>query len=99
MALLNRRSQSISPWYYFWADWKRQTVILVAAIVVTILMFVIDLPILGACFGCFVLGTKVRDIRWWFALAKLWPDTSYFLDWKKVEESAKMPDDDLQNGG
>ena len=32
----------------------------------------------------FIVGAKVRDVRWWFALAKLWPDTETFLDWDKI---------------
>ena len=96
---MERRTQSISSWYYFWADWKKQVVILIASAVVTLLMFGIGLPLLGACFGCFVAGTKVRDVRWWFALVKLWPDTSHFLDWPKIEECAKMPESKLPNAG
>ena len=59
-----------------------------ASIFAILVLFSIGLNVLALCLLCFAVGAKARDVRWWFALSALWPDTVYFLDWDKIEESA-----------
>lgn len=40
------------------------------------------------CRGRIFVGTKVREIRWWIALAGEWPATAELLNWPMIENIA-----------
>lgn len=41
-----------------------------------------------ACLLSFAAGTYIRDVRWYFALARQWHTTSQLLDWDRIESIA-----------
>ena len=86
--LLKRRDTPNSPWYYFYADRRRQLLFLVLSIVNPLIVWSAGFDTLALVFASFIVGVKVRDVRWWFALSKLWPDTEPFLDWDKINAIA-----------
>lgn len=89
--LLARRENPGSPWFYLRADWRRQLIFLVLYVALIGVLFRLDLASPAWLFAGFVVGTKLRDVRWWNALAKEWPTTMEFLDWPKIEAAAQEP--------
>lgn len=88
IALLKRRESPNSPWYYLQTHWKGWLGFKLLYLVLIVACFVFADKWIGIAFTCFVLGAILRDIRWWFALAKQWPNSIELLDWQKIEKLA-----------
>lgn len=86
--LLSRRANPGSAWFYLRADWRRQIVFFVLYVALIGVLFRMDLTSAAWLLAGFFVGTKLRDVRWWNALAKEWPTTMEFLDWPKIEAAA-----------
>ena len=91
--LLKRRGAPNSPWFYFFRDWRRESMFLAAYIAIPTVMWYLVSQLLAVAMACFFAGTKIRDVRWWFALSKQWPTTSELLDWAKIEALASGASD------
>ena len=86
--LLVRRAAPRGPWFYVARDWRRHLLFLIAYIAIPIAFWLLNLPMLAFAAACFFAGSKIRDVRWWVALAREWPVTVELIDWQKVEHFA-----------
>lgn len=86
--LLSRRDGPNSAWYYLRRDWRRQCVVLMAYVAIVVVLWLQGFTMGAIAIGCFFAGTKIRDVRWWMALAREWPTTRELLDWQKIEAIA-----------
>ena len=86
--LLQRRDIPNSPWYYFYADWRRQLLFLGLSIAAPLAVWYLGFNTPALVLASAIVGAKSRDVRWWFALSERWPDTEIFLDWDKINAIA-----------
>lgn len=88
IALLKRRESPASPWYYLQANWKSWLGYKLLYLAIIAACFTLAEKWIAISFACYILGAVLRDIRWWFTLAKQWPNSVELLDWQKIEKLA-----------
>jgi hypothetical protein len=90
--LLARKEDISGAWIYFKMQWKRQVLFILIYLFGLFIVWVAGLQYAAVALGGFVIGTKLRDIRWWRALARDWQDTRQILDWEKITALANGHD-------
>jgi hypothetical protein len=86
--LLERRAERSGVWWYVKVSWRRQLLSLVgfAVLIVVCLRSGAEWWAIGV--AAFWVGQKLRDLQWWRALVRQWPETECLLDWSKIERLA-----------
>ncbi len=90
--ILARRDVASGIWFYFKHSWKQQVFFVLLCVLGPVYIWWLGLPTMAIALACFAVGAKLRDIRWWWALAREWPDTQQLLDWEKITAIANAPD-------
>ena len=90
--ILTRRDDTSGAWFYFKRQWRLQTFYILLYLLGPVYMWSIGFQAMAIAFAGYGIGSKLRDIRWWRALAREWPDTQQFLDWEKITAIANEPD-------
>ncbi|MCA9150822.1 MAG: hypothetical protein KDA92_16035 [Planctomycetales bacterium] len=86
--LMERRETAPGIGFYLRQIWRRQLVFLVAYAAMAYLLWSLGMQLLTGAYICFILGAKLRDLRWYWTLSRQWPTTSELLDWPKIEAIA-----------
>ncbi len=90
--ILARRDDTSGIWFYFKLSWKQQVFFVLLCVLGPVYIWWLGLPTMAIALACFAVGAELRDIRWWWALAREWPDTQQLLDWEKITAIANEPD-------
>lgn len=82
--ILERRDDTSGIWFYVKRTWKQQIVFVVVFLFGPWYIWSLGLRYLAMATAGLLIGTKLRDIRWWWSLTREWPDTQQVLDWEKI---------------
>jgi hypothetical protein len=86
--LIARRTEPWGVWWYVKVSWRRQLASLIGTAVLIVFCLASGMDWWAMGLACFWVGQKLRDLQWWRALVRQWPETVRLLDWSKIERLA-----------